>query len=168
MRLTLSTLARSVVDQVDIGYDLPRAFLLEQTLQTYKINGVVEHLKKYGDFWFVERTLSRHKRSGYTPLLLPEQVFAMVQGLDDFTWSLWAELCAIHPDHYRILQDAIEKAKFTVPSVSYAITIYKGNAAHVTQMVEMQRIAAVTSFVAPKRSITPVSLAAWADIRDRL
>lgn len=92
----------------------------------------------------------------------------MVQGLDEFTWSLWAELCVINPDHYRILQDAIDKAKFTVPSVSYALTIYRGSADHVTQMVEMQRKAAVTSFVAPKRNVTPVSLAAWADIRDRL
>ena len=158
-----------MVDQVGIYFDLPQAFSLEQTLQTYKINGVVEYLRRFSDTEFNNKNwLARFSRKDYTPLLLDQQVFSMVQGLDDFTWSLWTELCTINPDHYRILQDAIDKAKFTVPSVSYALTIYKGNVAHVLQMVEMQRSAAATSFSTPKRNITPVSLATWADMRDRL
>ncbi len=169
--MTLSTLARSVVDQVLTKPDLSQAFLLEQALQTYKINGVVDYLKRTGDFNFSNVIwLTRHKRPGYSPLLLSEQLFAMIQGLDDFTWSLWGELCSIDPQQYYILSNAIDKAKFTVPSLSYALTIFKSDLAHVFSSVILQRQAdeAARDAVRLVRNISNVSHVAWADMRDRL
>lgn len=158
-----------MVEQTNIWIDLPRAFLLEQTLQTYKINGVVDHLKRYGDFGYAA-SLARCKRQDYTPLLLPEQVFTMVQGLDDFTWSLWSELCAINPEHYYIFSYAIDKAKFTIPSLSYALTIFRGELATTMTSVILQRQAdqVAKDAKALVRSISTNTRDAWADIRDRL
>lgn len=176
--MVVSTLCRSALDQT-LGHCSPDdAFFIEEELQKYKISGVVSALRSSIEqsaspivhYVANHHRLDRFARTDRPGLLLPRILFDEIQKLSvDFTWSLWEEMCKIDPIHYPLFSEAVHRATTSqVPSVAYAMAIFKSQRDQIEESVQLHRAATKLRPVTFIRNVTRSSIARWRDMSAQL
>lgn len=173
MKVSMSTLARSVFDQTCIDCTLVNAWWVECMLQTLKINGLVKMINgsKCNDVSYIEGYLPKYKWA-----LRPQKLdidkcailFEIIQITEqDFSWGCWSELVTV--SDIVLFKECILTAVRFGAGLSYALTIYKNKEMQSKQkMNDIQKCMVGSDLPVYERNVSNLSINQWNKLREMI